>query len=191
MISRQIDELRELAGDGSMEWVSGPVRAIVLRDAADTIWELRCRLVDAEGRVRKSGELCKLCEREAENAKLRERVAELEELLPDSGRWYRAETVEAYVAEIAKLRDELDQWHRLTAGIELPEYPITEFKPKDLERENAKLREYIDLKETCWKHVGWCAECPYNGVDGEHDNCNCTTQEKIDSLAHELGIEVE
>lgn len=41
---------------------------------------------------------------EAENAKLRERVAELEELLPDSGRWYRAETVEAYVAEISKLR---------------------------------------------------------------------------------------
>jgi len=40
-----------------------------------------------------------------ENAKLRERVAELEELLPDSGRWYRAETVEAYVTEIAKLRE--------------------------------------------------------------------------------------
>lgn len=43
-----------------------------------------------------------------------------------------------------RLRKELDQWHRLTAGIELPEYPITEFKPKDLERENAKLRERID-----------------------------------------------
>ena len=43
--------------------------------------------------------------------------------------------------ENAKLREELEQWHRLTAGIELPEYPITEFKPKDLERENAKLRE--------------------------------------------------
>jgi hypothetical protein len=30
--------------------------------------------VDAEDRVRKSGELCKLCEREADNAKLRELV---------------------------------------------------------------------------------------------------------------------
>lgn len=42
---------------------------------------------------------------QAENAKLRERVAELEELLPENGRWYRAETVEAYVAEIAKLEE--------------------------------------------------------------------------------------
>lgn len=41
----------------------------------------------------------------AENSKLRERVAELDELLPENGRWYRAETVEAYVAEIAKLRE--------------------------------------------------------------------------------------
>ena len=60
----------------------------------------------------------------------------------------------------------------------------------ELEAENAKLREFIDLKETCWKYVGWCDECPYNGVDDEHDNCICTVQEKIDSLARELGIEV-
>lgn len=59
-----------------------------------------------------------------------------------------------------------------------------------LKDENAKLRELIDLKETCWKYVGWCDECPYNGVDDEHDNCICTVQEKIDSLARELGIEV-
>ena len=38
-----------------------------------------------------------------ENATLRKRVADLEELLPENGRWFRAETVEAYVAEIAKL----------------------------------------------------------------------------------------
>lgn len=56
--------------------------------------------------------------------------------------------------------------------------------------ENAKLREFIDLKETCWKYVGWCDECPYNGIDDEHDNCICTVQENIDSLARELGIEV-
>lgn len=53
--------------------------------------------------------------------------------------------IENLQAENAKLRDELDQWHRLTAGIELPEYPITEFKPKDLERENAKLQEERDM----------------------------------------------
>lgn len=41
----------------------------------------------------------------AENSKLRKRVAELDELLPENGRWYRAETVEAYVTEIAKLRE--------------------------------------------------------------------------------------
>lgn len=56
--------------------------------------------------------------------------------------------------------------------------------------ENAKLREFIDLKETCWKYVGWCGECPYNGVDDEHDDCNCTVREKVNSLASELGIEV-
>ena len=38
-----------------------------------------------------------------ENTKLRKRIAELEELLPDSGRWFSAETVDAYVAENAKL----------------------------------------------------------------------------------------
>lgn len=56
--------------------------------------------------------------------------------------------------------------------------------------ENAKLRTFIDLKETCWKYVGWCNECPYNGVDDEHDDCNCTVREKVNSLARELRIEV-
>jgi hypothetical protein len=39
------------------------------------------------------------------NVRLRERIAELEELLPDSGRWFSADTVEAYVSENAKLRE--------------------------------------------------------------------------------------
>lgn len=106
MISAQIDELRELAGDGSMEWVTGPIRASVLRDAADTIWELR------------------------------------------------------------------DDLQRANA-------------------ENAKLRMFIDLKETCLKYVGWCDECPYNGADDEHDDFNCTVQEKINLLARELEVEVD
>lgn len=33
------------------------------------------------------------------------------------------------MAENAKLREEVEQWHRLTAGIELPEYPMTQFQP--------------------------------------------------------------
>ena len=54
-------------------------------------------------------------------------------------------------AENARLREELDSWHRLTAGIELPDYPVTQFQPKDLERENAKLRELVaDMYEAMW-----------------------------------------
>ena len=84
MISAQCDELRELATRydelqvGAVKAVTMPSdMASILREAADTIWQLRCRLVDAEDRVRKSGELCKLCEREAENRKLREQGARL------------------------------------------------------------------------------------------------------------------
>ena len=61
----------------------------------------------------------------------------------------------------------------------------------DMQAENAKLRMLIDLKQTCWKYVGWCSECPYNGLDDEHDDCNCTVREKVNSLARELGIEVD
>ena len=50
-------------------------------------------------------------------------------------------------AENAKLREELAKWERLAAGIDLPEYPVTQFKPKDLERENVKLREQLDVAE--------------------------------------------
>lgn len=53
--------------------------------------------------------------------------------------------------ENAELRKELDSWHRLTAGIELPDYPVTQFQPKDLERENAKLRKLVaDMYEAMW-----------------------------------------
>lgn len=77
-------------------------------------------------------------------------------------------------AENAKLRDEIDQWHRLTAGIELPEYPITEFQPKDLERENAKLRELVRHLYTCMERQEedgslLCANCPYENESNECD----------------------
>lgn len=62
---------------------------------------------------------------------------------------------------------------------------------KKTKAENDKLREYIDLKETCWKYVGWCDECPYNGADNEYNDFNCTMQKKINWLACELGIKVD
>lgn len=61
--------------------------------------------------------------------------------------------------ENSKLREELAKWERLAAGIDLPEYPVTQFKPKDLERENAELRELLAelYEEQCdecdrWKY---------------------------------------
>jgi hypothetical protein len=67
--------------------------------------------------------------------------------------------VDRLETENAKLRQELEQWERLTANIELPEYPTTQFAPKDLERENAKLRELV---RAAWKciHSGLsCSDC--------------------------------
>ena len=52
-------------------------------------------------------------------------------------------------AENAKLREELAKWERLAAGIYLPEYPVTQFKPKDLERENDKLQDENARLRSC------------------------------------------
>lgn len=54
---------------------------------------------------------------------------------------YSCDSREELAERIVGLEDELAKWERLTAGIELPEYPITQFQPKDLERENKRLRE--------------------------------------------------
>ena len=87
--------------------------------------------------------------------------------------------------ENAKLREEVEQWHRLTAGIELPEYPITEFKPKDLERENAKLRELVrDIWEACPTDGYYCIyHCEHYDKESE-SHC------KLEARMRELGIEV-
>lgn len=82
MISAQIDELRELAGDGSMEWVTGPIHASVLRDAADTIWQLRDDLQRANDSVRdaehdESRAWDRVRKAEAESAKLRDALKSL------------------------------------------------------------------------------------------------------------------
>lgn len=80
--------------------------------------------------------------------------------------------------ENAKLREEVEQWHRLTAGIELPEYPITEFKPKDLERENAKLQEFAAKAWSLFIRHGAVHACDLSEVDAVRDGLR------------ELGIEV-
>ena len=88
-------------------------------------------------------------------------------------------------AENEELRRELDQWHRLTAGIELPEYPITEFQPKDLERENAKLRELVRdmwFGLYCPTEPGeGCSQCSFN------KNGECFFEQRM----CELGVEAE
>lgn len=48
----------------------------------------------------------------AENAKLREIIADLEELLPESERWYSHETVKAISEDNAKLRELVRELYR-------------------------------------------------------------------------------
>ena len=70
---------------------------------------------------------------------------------------YSCDSREELAERIVGLEDELAKWERLTAGIELPEYPITQFQPKDLERENAKLRELC---------IDFASMLTYAGLDG-------------------------
>ena len=86
------------------------------------------------------------------------------------------------LAENAKLREELDQWHSLTAGIELPEYPISEFRPKDLERENAKLRELVS-DMWFWSYCGH--------IDSESLERQMLHVDAVIQRMRELGIEVD
>ena len=84
------------------------------------------------------------------------------------------EVIREYVTENTKLRDELAKWESLTANIELPKQPITEFRPKDMERENVKLRKLV---ADIWEDVSHKMYCP-------------RYWEYIDRM-RELGIEVD
>ena len=91
--------------------------------------------------------------------------------------------------ENAKMRNELDQWERLTANIELPEYPIAEFQPKDLERENAKLRELVHRLISHVEHPP-CEGCMAEmNCDGEHVT-QCDEWLFMVADARKLGVEV-
>lgn len=111
--------LRRMAGDGSIKWVHEPIQASVLLKFHERNDELRAenaKLLDEKIDAYNEKVVAQLeaDELRAENSKLRKRVAELDELLPENGRWYRAETVEAYVTEIAKLRELVaDMWLQL------------------------------------------------------------------------------
>lgn len=108
------------------------------------------------------------------NVKLRERIAELEELLPDSGRWFSAETVEAYVAENAKLRERVDELEGLTDG--------KRYIPQEwyqlATNENAKLRELVSRAWGLFLKHGAVHPCDLLEVDAVRDEMR------------ELGIEV-
>lgn len=99
-------------------------------------------------------------------------------------------------AENAMLREELAKWERMAAGIKLPEYPISQFQPKDLERENAKLRELVRDMWCCISHIG---EYDVFYYDMAEDGCgmSCTVNgehccaDKLHDRMHKLGIEVE
>ena len=78
--------------------------------------------------------------------------------------------------EAERLRQELAQWERLMANVELPEYPVTQFVPKDLERENAKLRELVRLL--------------LYGLDHDAEPADALVwSDEVNRLVKELGVE--
>lgn len=93
-------------------------------------------------------------------------------------------------AENARLREELAQWERLTAGIELPEYPITQFQPKDLERENAKLRELVRELWEGYKDPP-CEDCPYKDTPTCADCSICAREATVIDRMRELRVGVD
>ena len=124
-------------------------------------------------------------------------------------------------AENAKLQEELSKWERLTAGIDLPEYPVTQFKPKDLERENvelqdenarlrsclsddvenarmimgenAKLRELVQKMMRFMEDGDWCTTCEVaKECDAQEEyDDDCLMRGVFHARMRELGVEVD
>ena len=92
--------------------------------------------------------------------------------------------------ENAKLREELAKWERLADGIDLPEYPVTQFKPKDLERENAKLRELASILCFCMQVHKLCDDCKLNGAKGDMAHDPLLACKGLHAMLRELEIEV-
>ena len=157
-----------------------------LREERDCIGMASYEVGYKNGSVHYELEHCPACKNIADLQEALEENARLRSCLSDD-----AENARMIMGENAKLHEELEQWHRLTAGIELPEYPITEFKPKDLERENSKLRELVRKVEH-YERMG-CHECPYDGScdAGTLYDEDCAMSREIEREMRELGIEVE
>jgi hypothetical protein len=91
-------------------------------------------------------------------------------------------------AENTKLREELAKWERLAAGIDIPEYPVTQFEPKDLERENEKLR---DMVRDMWNGMCARAECRHCEHYELRDRQRFVGECEFHRRMRELGIEVK
>ena len=120
-----------------------------------------------------------------------------EDAIDEAKRYFGSDSAVAErISENAKLREEVEQWHRLTAGIELPEYPITQFQPKDLERENAKLRKLVAKYSAAAKYLcgfSHCNECNLDcaSVFGDVPSGWDCARMLLDKKARELGVEVD
>ena len=79
--------------------------------------------------------------------------------------------------ELLEAQAELEQWRGLTNGIELPDYPIAEFQPKDKDRRIAELTAERDE----WKTICETREFAYKQADAERKRYS----EQIDELTVE------
>lgn len=209
MISAQIDELRELAGDGSMEWVTCPIRASVLRDAADTIWELRDDLQRAN----------------AENRKLREQLERVQPTDCEGNVLDIADTVhmlrseydgdhewEDVVTELVLTKWGGDRWivrgskgeawacDCTKTGYDEDAYEASDDvepfgEPTLLEVENAKLRKLVAKYSAAAKYLcghSHCNECNLDCAsffDDVPSGWDCARM-LLDKRARELGVGV-
>ena len=99
-------------------------------------------------------------------------------------------------ADNAKLRDELAKWERLTDCIDLPEYPVSQFAPKDLERENAALRELARDLYRCVANIGnydvfyYAPSEPGCGMDCVVNGEGCCLR-TFERRVRDLGVEAD
>jgi hypothetical protein len=189
--------LRHLAGDASIEWVTGPIRASVLRDAADTIWELRDDLQRANDAVRdaehdESRAWDRVRKDEAESAKLRDALKSLmmgtnAELCVDRDESNCKECSMHHGKDGCTVVDAME-----LLGIDMYGEPLevkeTYGPVDDLMAENAKLRELV---RDMWPHVRhrsrMCADCE---LPCDKSN-ECLLYEPMRDRMRELGIEVD
>lgn len=172
MLQAQCDELRAMAESVGLAM---PQAATLMMEAADTIWELRCKLadmVDMRERARVA---------ESENAKLWEELAKAR----DPQRIGGQADPSSFVYAIEQLRE--FRWQHATNDEDV--IPYINNVVAAHERENAKLRE---LCGELWN--GYmdppCEECPLKGLPACADCPICAREAAVVARMRELGIEV-